>query len=90
MYLNITIVLCTKNFGKTPLYVKKIIKKNEMEKLAEVERIRAIKPPLRYLSLDERNELLTVSGVLCSIIILNFLSSPCQHFADRFFVFNRE
>jgi len=62
-------VLCPKNFGKTPSYIKKIIKTNETEKLAEVERIRAIKPPLRYLPADERNELLTVSGLLGSIII---------------------
>jgi len=53
-----TIVLCAKNFGKTPSYIKKIIKTTETKKLAEVER----KPPLRYLSADERNELLTVSG----------------------------
>jgi len=54
-------VLCSKNFGKTPLYIKKIIKDKEMVKIAEVERIRAIKPPLRYLQADERNALLTVS-----------------------------
>jgi len=85
-----TIVLCAKNFGKTPSYIKKIIKNNEKEKRAEVERIRAIKPPLRYLPADERNELLTVSGLLGSIIILTFLSSPCRLFADGLFVFNRD
>uniref|UniRef100_A0A2S2NDN5 Enkurin n=1 Tax=Schizaphis graminum TaxID=13262 RepID=A0A2S2NDN5_SCHGA len=47
-----------KNFGKTPPYIKKIIKEKEMEKLAEVERVRAIKPPLRYLPEEERKELL--------------------------------
>jgi len=55
------IVLCSKNFGKTPSYIRKIIKDKETKKLAEEERIRAIKPPLRYLPADERNELLTVS-----------------------------
>lgn len=54
-------VLCSKNFGKTPSYIRKIIKDKETVKLAEVERIRAIKPPLRYLPADERNALLTVS-----------------------------
>ncbi|KAL5237823.1 hypothetical protein ACI65C_005233 [Semiaphis heraclei] len=48
-----------KNFGKTPSYIRKIIKDKETVKLAEVERIRAIKPPLRYLPADERNALLT-------------------------------
>lgn len=56
-------VLCAKNFGKIPSYIKKIVKTNKTEKLAEVKRVRAIKPPLRYLSADERNELLTVSGL---------------------------
>ncbi|KAL4105115.1 hypothetical protein QTP88_020387 [Uroleucon formosanum] len=65
-----------KNFGKTPLYVKKIIKKNEMEKLAEVERIRAIKPPLRYLSLDERNELLTGMKANWGELYTTFLLLP--------------
>lgn len=86
------IVFCAKNFGKTPSYIKKIIKNNETEKLAEIERIRAIKPPLRYLPLDERNELLTVSGLLGSIIILTFLYdfSPRQLLSDGFFAFNRD
>ncbi|XP_026815950.1 enkurin-like [Rhopalosiphum maidis] len=47
-----------KNFGKTPSYIKKIIKEKEMEKLAEVDRVRAIKPPLRYIPEEERKELL--------------------------------
>ncbi|XP_025198161.1 enkurin-like [Melanaphis sacchari] len=47
-----------KSFGKTPSYIKKINKKNEMEKLAEVERVQAIKPPLRFLPEEERKELL--------------------------------
>jgi len=59
--LNIMIILCSKNFGKTPPYIRKLIKDKEMFNLAEVERLRAIKPPLRYLAADERNELLTVN-----------------------------
>lgn len=55
------IVLRLKNFGKTPSYIKKILKDKEMEKVAEVERVRAIKPPLRYLPEEERMELLKVS-----------------------------
>ncbi|CAI6355105.1 unnamed protein product [Macrosiphum euphorbiae] len=51
--------VCKKNFGKIPSYIKKIVKTNKTEKLAEVDRVRAIKPPLCYLSADERNELLT-------------------------------
>ncbi|KAE9533355.1 hypothetical protein AGLY_009258 [Aphis glycines] len=47
-----------KNFGKTPSYIKKILKDKEMEKVAEVERVKAIKPPLRYLPEEERMELL--------------------------------
>lgn len=55
-------MLCLKDFGKTPSYIKKIIKNNKTEKLAEVERIQTMKPPLRYLPIEERNKLLTVSG----------------------------
>lgn len=51
-----------KDFGKLPLYIEKILKKNETTRLLEIERIKSIKPPLRRLPEEERYELLTVSG----------------------------
>lgn len=53
-----------KDYGKTPEYIERILKEKETVRLAEVERIRAIKPPLRRLSKEELNDLLTVSGIL--------------------------
>ncbi|XP_025419208.1 enkurin [Sipha flava] len=47
-----------KNYGQTPSYILKMYKEKEMAKLMETERKRAVKPPLRYLPEDERNELL--------------------------------
>lgn len=52
-----------KDFGKLPVYIEKILKKNETVRLVEIERIKAIKPPLRRLPEVERNDLLTVSGL---------------------------
>jgi len=52
-----------KDFGKLPLYIEKILKKKETIRLVEIERVKAIKPPLRRLPEDERYELLTVSGL---------------------------
>jgi len=66
------IVLCLKNFGKTPSYIKKILKDKEMEKVAEVERVKAIKPPLRYLPEEERMELLKVSVFNYLIFVYHF------------------
>ncbi|XP_025207524.1 enkurin-like [Melanaphis sacchari] len=48
-----------KDFGKLPLYIKKKFKKNETDKRIEIERIQAIKPPLRHLSEEEHHTLLT-------------------------------
>ncbi|KAF0765835.1 enkurin-like [Aphis craccivora] len=47
-----------KNYGKTPSYIVKMYKEKEMAQLMETERKRAVKPSLRYLPEDERNELL--------------------------------
>lgn len=52
-----------KDFGKLPLYIEKIFKKNETVRLVEIERTQAIKPPLRRLPEEECYELLTVSGL---------------------------
>lgn len=49
-----------KNYGKTPSYIVKMYKEKEMAQLMETERKRAVKPSLRYLPEDERNELLNV------------------------------
>ncbi|XP_022162837.1 enkurin-like [Myzus persicae] len=48
-----------KDFGKLPLYIEKIFKKNETVRLVEIERTQAIKPPLRRLPEEECYELLT-------------------------------
>ncbi|KAE9525086.1 hypothetical protein AGLY_014500 [Aphis glycines] len=48
-----------KDFGKLPLYIEKIFKKIETLRQKEVERIQAIKPPIRHLSKEERFVLLT-------------------------------
>ncbi|XP_050442625.1 enkurin [Adelges cooleyi] len=47
-----------KNFGKTPVYILKMYKEKEKARIMENERIKAIKPPLRYIPEHERNKLL--------------------------------
>ncbi|CAI6356745.1 unnamed protein product [Macrosiphum euphorbiae] len=65
-----------KDFGKLPLYIEKIRKKNETIRLLEIERIKAIKPPLSRLPEDKRYELLT--GLKTNWVELNrqFLLLP--------------
>jgi len=54
------IIVCFKNYGKTPAYIVKMYKEKEMAQLMETERKRAVKPPFRYLPESERNEMLSV------------------------------
>lgn len=55
----------------------KMYKEKEMAKLMETERKRAVRPPLRYLPEDERNELLKVRLVVNN----TFLFSMNDYFA---------
>jgi len=58
-----------------------------MEQVAEVERVRAIKPPLRYLPEEERMELLKVSVFnylnLCLSFFIFFFFFADNNFFDR-------
>jgi len=63
-----SIILFFKNYGKIPPYIKKIINDKKKEKQAEGERIQAIKPPLRYIPEEERNQLLTVGSIILSLL----------------------
>lgn len=58
------------DFGKLPLYIENIFKKKETVRQKEIERIQAIKPPMRHLPKEVRYELLTVSGLKSIIIYL--------------------
>jgi len=61
------------DFGKLPFYIENIYKNKETIRQEEIERIRAIKPPLRRLPEEERYVLLTVSGLKwLNSIICNF------------------
>jgi len=52
--------VCYQSYGKLPVYLKKRNKEKEIEKQKEEERKRAIKPPLRQLPDDEKQEMLNV------------------------------
>ncbi|XP_026818303.1 enkurin-like [Rhopalosiphum maidis] len=65
-----------KDFGKLPFYIEKIYKKNETIRQEEIERIRAIKPPLRRLPEEERYVLLTGLKINWAELHKQFLLLP--------------
>lgn len=71
------------NYGRTPAYIVKMHLEMEAARRTEAERKRAVKPPLRQLPEDERNELLNVSDNDFCIVYFFFFWSSIRYVSTR-------